>query len=174
MRLVPYASVVGSLMYAMLCTRPNIYYVVSMVSKYQSNPESKPWIAVKHILKYLKRTRDYVLIYGSEDLTPIGYTDFNFQSDIDSRKSTSSYVFTLDDRAISWRSVKQSCIADSTIVVEYIAACKTAKEAVWLMKFLLELKVIPLANGPIILHCDNTAAIAQSKDPRDHKKGKNL
>ena len=57
---------------------------------------------------------------------------------------------------------------------EYIAACDVAKEAVWLRKFLLELGVVPLAKGPIILHCDNSAAIAQSKDPRDHKKGKHI
>ena len=85
---------------------------------------------MKHILKYLKRTRDYVLIYGSEDLTPIGYTNFNFQSDRDFRKSTLGYVFTLGGRAINWRSMKQSCIADSTMEAEYIVACEVAKEAV--------------------------------------------
>ena len=115
MRLVPYASTVGSLMYVMLCTRPDICYAVGMINRYQSNPGSKHWIVVKHILKYLKRTRDYVLIYGSEDLTPIGYINSDFQSDKDSRKSTSGYVFILDGRGISWRSVKQSCIADSTM-----------------------------------------------------------
>ena len=76
--------------------------------------------------------------------------------------------------AISWRSVKQSCIVDSTMEAEYITACEAAKEAVWLKKFLLELGLVPLVKGPIILHCDNTVAIAQSKDPRDHKKGKHI
>ena len=60
MKAVPYASVVRSLMYPMLCTRPDIYFVVSMVSRYQSNPEQELWIVVKHIIKYLKRTRDYM------------------------------------------------------------------------------------------------------------------
>ena len=124
MRGIPYASVVGSLMYAMLCTRPDIYFVVGMVSRYQSAPSEEHWIAVKHILKYLKRTRDYMLVYQSESLEPIGYTDSDFQSDIDSRKSTSGYVFTFGGGAISWRSVKQSSIADSTMVVEYIAISK--------------------------------------------------
>ncbi|GFS36335.1 hypothetical protein Acr_00g0045430 [Actinidia rufa] len=165
---------VGSLMYAMLCTRLDICYVVDMVSRYQSNLGSEHWIVVKHILKYLRKTKDYVLIYGSEDLTPIGYSYSDFQSDRDSRMSTSSCVFTLDGGAISWRSVKQSCIADSTIEAEYIAAYEAPNEAVWLKKFLLELGVVPLAKGPIILHCDNSAAIAQSKDPRDHNKGKHI
>ena len=68
MRQVSYASVVGSLMYAILCTKPNIYYLVGMVSRYQSNPRPKHWQAVKHILTYLRRTRDYMFVYQCEDL----------------------------------------------------------------------------------------------------------
>ncbi|XP_057466438.1 uncharacterized protein LOC130755883 [Actinidia eriantha] len=127
-----------------------------------------------YIDKMLVKTGDYVLIYESEDLTPIGYSDSDFQLDRDSRKSTSYYMFTMGGRAISWRSVKQSFIVDSTIEAEYIAACEAAKEAVWLKKFLLELGVVPLAKGPIIIYCDNSATIAQFKNPRDHKKGKHI
>ena len=96
MRQIPYASAMGSLMYAMLCTRPNICYLVGMVSRYQSNPGPKHWQVVKRILKYLWRTRNYVLVYRCEDLIPIGYIDSDFQSDLDFRKSTSSYVFTVE------------------------------------------------------------------------------
>ena len=107
MRQVPYAFTIGSLiMYAMLCTRLDICYSVGMVSRYQSNPGPKHWQAVKHILKYLQRTRDYMLVYWCEDLIPIGYTDSGFQSDLDFRKSTSGCVFTLGGGAITWRSVK--------------------------------------------------------------------
>ena len=123
-------------MYAMLCTRSDICYSVGMVNRYQSNLGPKHWQAVKHILKYLWRTRDYMFVYQSEDLIPIGYTDSNFQSDLDFRKCTSGCVFTLGGGAISWRSIKQSCIADSTMEAEYVAACEAAKEAVWLKKFL--------------------------------------
>jgi len=66
-----------------------------MVSRYQSNPGREHWTAVKHIIKYLKRTRDYMLVYHSDELVPIGYTDSDFQSDMDSRKSTSGNVFTV-------------------------------------------------------------------------------
>ena len=79
MRQVPYASVVASLMYAMLCTRPDICYLVGMVSRYQSNPGPKHWQAVKHILEYLRRMRDYMFIYRCKHLIPIGYTDSDFQ-----------------------------------------------------------------------------------------------
>ena len=61
-------------MYAMLCTRPDICYVVGMVNRYQSDPGEEHWIAVKHILKYLRRTRDYMLVYQDESLEPVGYT----------------------------------------------------------------------------------------------------
>ena len=75
---LPYASAVGSLMYAMLCTRPDICFAIGMVSRYQSNPEEAHWQAVKHILKYLKGTRDYMLVYRGDDLVPTSYTDSNF------------------------------------------------------------------------------------------------
>ena len=74
----PYASAVGSLMYAMLCTGPDICYAVGVVSRYQSDPGVEHWTAVKHILKYLKRTRDYMLVYSSGSLKTLGYTDSDF------------------------------------------------------------------------------------------------
>ena len=78
MRGIFYASVVGSLMYAMLCTRPDICYVVGMVNRYQSDPGEEYWTTVKHIFKYFRRTRDYMLVYHDESLEPIGYTDSGF------------------------------------------------------------------------------------------------
>lgn len=75
---IPHASPVGSLMYAMLCTRPDICYAVGIVSRYQSNPGQEHWNDVKYILKYLKSTRDYVLVYKGGALNPIGYTDSDF------------------------------------------------------------------------------------------------
>ena len=85
---------------------------------------------MKHILKYLRRTRDYMLVYSSGSLETIGYTDSDFQGDIDSRKSTYGYVFTLNGGAICWRSVKQTCVADSTTEAEYVVASEAAKEVV--------------------------------------------
>jgi hypothetical protein len=115
-----------------------------------------------------------MLVYQSEDLTAIGYTDSDFQSDRDSKKSTSGYVFTLGGGAISWRSIKQSCIADSTMEAEYVAACEAAKEAVWLKKFLSDLGVMRIEQVPITLFCHNSGVVAQSKEPRNHKRGKHI
>ena len=78
MREISYASAVRSLMYAMLCTRPDICFVVGMVSRYQSDPYEEHWTAVKHIFKYLRRTRDYMLVYQDESIVPIGYTNSDF------------------------------------------------------------------------------------------------
>ena len=130
MRRIPYASAVGSLMYAMLCTRPDICFAVGMVARYQSNPGQGHWIAVKKILKYLRRTKEYSLVYQASEMYPLGYTDSDFQSDRYSRKSTSGYVFTLGGGAVIWKSVKQKCIADSTMEAEHVAASEAAKEAV--------------------------------------------
>jgi hypothetical protein len=90
----------------MCCTRPDIFFVVGMVSRYHSNYGEEHWQTVKHILKYLKEMRDYVLVYRVNDLIPVGYIDLDFQVDKDERKSISGYVFTLSGRAISWKSLK--------------------------------------------------------------------
>ncbi|XP_070034420.1 secreted RxLR effector protein 161-like [Nicotiana tabacum] len=174
MKAVPYASVVGSLMYAMLCTRLDIFFIVGIVSRFQSNPGREYWTAVKHIIKYLKRTRDYMLVYYLGDLASIGYTDSDFQLDRDSRKSTSRYVFNLGGGAISWRSIKQLCVADSTMEAEYVDASEIAKEVVWLGNFLKERNVAPSVQALIILYCDNSGAVANSKEPRSHKRSKHM
>ena len=102
---------------------------------------------------------------------PIVYTGSDFQSYIESRKSTSGYVFTLRGGTVSWRSVKQSSIADSTMEAEYIAASKAAKKAVWLKKFLLDLGVVPSVQSAITLYHDSSGVVANAKEPRNHKRG---
>ena len=79
--------------------------------------------------------RNYMHVCSSNDMILRGHTDYDFQTDVDFRKSTSGSIFTIGGGAIVWRSVKQSCIADSTIEVEYIAACEAAKKPIWLHKF---------------------------------------
>ena len=149
-------------MYGLLYTRPNICFAIGMVSKYQSNPGPEHWIAVRHILKYLRRTKDYILMYGGDELIRIGYTDFDFMLDNDLEKSTSGQVFTLGGGAVSWRIIKQKCIADSTTEAEYVAACEATKEAVWLKKFLMELEVVPTSLSPITLYCADSSSSTNS------------
>ncbi|PKI72505.1 hypothetical protein CRG98_007108 [Punica granatum] len=166
---VPYASAIGSLMYTMLCTRPDIAYAVSVTSRYQSNPGPDHWTVVKNILKYLRRTKDMVLVYGEGELRLDGFTDSDFQSDVDDRKSISGYIFTF-----SWKSSKQETTADSTTEAEYIAAFDATMKAVWIRKFVTELGIVPSISSPVELYFDNTGAIAQAKELRSHQKSKHI
>ncbi|KAK8593227.1 hypothetical protein V6N12_045311 [Hibiscus sabdariffa] len=87
-------------MYAMICTRPDLSYVLSMTSRYQANPGEGHWVAVKNILKYLRRTKDVFLVYGGEEQLSIkGYTDASFQTDKDDSRSQSGFVFRLNGGA---------------------------------------------------------------------------
>ncbi|CAA0830105.1 cysteine-rich RLK (RECEPTOR-like protein kinase) 8, partial [Striga hermonthica] len=141
-------------------------------TRYQSNPGLEHWS--EHILKYLRRTKEYMLIYQADELLPLGYTDSHFQADQDESKSTSGFVFTLGGGAIVWRSVKQKCVADSTMEAEYVAASEAAKEAVWLRNFLLDLYVVPSFPAAITVFCDNSGAVANSKEPQTHKASKHI
>ena len=174
MKRIPYASAVGSIMYSMICTRPDVAYALGAVSRYQSCYGEGHWNAVKTILKYLRRTRDIGLIYGGEELKIEGFTDASFQSDLDDCKSVSGFIFTLYGGAVSWRSSKQGTVADSTMEAEYIAANDAAKEAVWMRKFMDQLGVVPAVKLPIPLYCDNTATISLVKEPRLHKRAKHI
>lgn len=125
-----------------------------------------------NFLKYLRRTKNDMLIYFGKDLTPIRYEDYDFQLDPDFKKSTSGYVFTQSGGAIIQRSVKQSCIVGSTMEAEYVVACEAAKEAVWLQKFLIDFQVALVTSHSLILHCDNSETIANLREPRSYKKSK--
>jgi hypothetical protein len=124
---------------------------------------------VKNILKYLRRTKDLFLVYGGDkELVVKGYTDASFVTDPDDLKSQLGYVFTLNGGAFSRKSSKQGTVVESTTEAEYIAASATAKEGVWIKKFMIELGVVPSVQGPMEIYCDNNGAIAQAKEPRSH------
>uniref|UniRef100_A0A2N9FUY1 Reverse transcriptase Ty1/copia-type domain-containing protein n=1 Tax=Fagus sylvatica TaxID=28930 RepID=A0A2N9FUY1_FAGSY len=171
---VPYASAIRSLMYAMLCTRPDICFAVGMVSRYQSNPGPAHWRAVKRILRYLRGTSDHALCYHGGDLRLTGYSDADWASDKDERKSTSGYAFILGGGAVSWCSKKQSCIALSTMESEYVACSAAVQEAVWLRRFLQRLGVTAHAEDAVLLYSDSTSALAYAKDPKYHGKAKHI
>jgi hypothetical protein len=107
MNLISYASAVGNIMYAQVCTHPNLAFVTRLLGRFQSNPGFKHWNAAKKALCYLSGTKHYMLIYKrTNNLEVIGCSDADFAGCADSQRSTSGYVFTLVRRAISWRSYK--------------------------------------------------------------------
>ena len=111
---VPYASAVGSLMYAMVCTRPDIAHAVGVVSRFMSNPGREHWNAVKWIMRYLRGTSSVRLGFGIGQPLLVGYTDADMAGDVDTRKSTSGYLITFAGGAVAWQSRLQKCIALST------------------------------------------------------------
>ena len=172
---IPYALAVGSIMYAMVCTRPDVSFALSVVGRYQADPGESHWTAVKNILKYLRRTKDMFLVYGGEDeLVVKSYTDASFQTDRDDSRSQSGFVFILNGGAVSWRSSKQDTVADSTTKAEYIAAFEAAKEGVWVKNFISDLCVVEGTSKPLDLYCDNSGAIAHVKEPRNHHKTQHI
>ena len=172
---VPYASAIGSIMYAMICTRPDVSYALSMVSRYQENPGLSHWTAVKNILKYLRNTKEMLLVYGGEqELKVRGYSDASFQTDRDDSKSQSGWVFTLNGGAVTWKSSKQDTVALSMCESEYIAASEASKEATWIKNFIGDLGVVPSNKDPIEIFCDNEGAVALTKEPRDHGRSRHI
>ena len=111
---------------------------------------------------------------GDSDLHVKWYTDANFQSDRNDSKSQSSYVFTLNGGAVSWKSSKQETTVDSTTKVAYIAAFEVAKEAVWIRKFISELGVVLIIVDPVPLYCDNNGTIVQENEPQSHQRSKHI
>ncbi|GJR12854.1 retrovirus-related pol polyprotein from transposon TNT 1-94 [Tanacetum coccineum] len=162
---VPYASAVGSLMFAMICTRPDIAHAVGVVSRYMAKPGREHWGAVKRILRYIKGTSDVALCYGESGLTVKGYVDSDYAGDLDGSKSTTGYVFTLSDRIVSWVSKLQSVVAMSTMEAEYVAAAQTSKEAVWLKMLLEELGH---EQDNITLFCDNQSTLYLARNPNGY------
>lgn len=115
-----------------------------------------------------------MFMFHSDELAPIRYTNSDFQSYTDSHWSTFNFIFTLGGAIVIQKSVKQSCIVNSTIEAKYIVTFEVEKEVVWLRKFLMGLGVVLLPIPPMTLFYDNNGAMTQSKELRNHRKGKNI
>ena len=105
-----------------------------------TNPGREHWIVVKRILRYIKGISDVALCYGGSEFTVRGYMDSDFAGDLDKRKSSTGYVFTLAGVAVSWVSKLQTIVALSTTKIEYMAATQACKEAIWIQMLLEELE----------------------------------
>ena len=157
---IPYASIVGTLMYAQTCTRPDISFAVGMLGRYQSNPGLDHWKAAKKVLIYLQGT--------------IGYTNSNFAGCVDTRKSTFGYVYLLARGAISWKSAKQTVIVASTMEVEFVACFEATVQANWLRNFVSEFGIVDSIAKPLRIYCHNSAAVFFSKNDKYSKGAKHM
>ena len=139
MQNVPYASAVGSLMYDMVCTRPDIAQAVSTVSRFMSNPGRPHWEVVKWILRYLRGSTNMKICFGGGEPKLIAFSDSDMAGDVDTRKSTSGYLVTHSGGAVSWQSRLQKCVALSSTEAEFIAVTEASKELLWLKRLAGEL-----------------------------------
>ena len=168
-----YQSLIGSLLYCAIATRPDIAQAVGTVSKFCSAPCEAHLTAAKRILRYLKGTVSLALKYQkscSGKLT--GYSDADWGGDQDDRHSTSGNLFILSRGPISWLSKKQSVTALSTSEAEYVALSVATQEAVWLRRLLSEMRMC--SKEPTVLKEDNQGAVAIAKNPVFHSRTKHI
>ncbi|KAH9650271.1 hypothetical protein KPL70_026312 [Citrus sinensis] len=174
MKKIPYSNAVGSVMYAMVCSRLDIAYGVGVVNKFMGDPGKEHWNGVKWILRYLKGTSDHGILFGKVDgatCEVAGFVNSDFAGDLDKRRSITSFVFTMCGGAISWKASLQSVVALSTTEAEYIALTEAVNEAVWLRGLVSKLG---FKQETITINCDSSSAIQLSKNLKYHERTKHI
>ena len=171
---VKYSRVIGSLMYLMSCTKPDIVYVVNKMSRYTSNLGVMHSQGIMRVLKYLRFSRDYGLYYTRYPAVHEGYNDANWISNVKDSKSQSGYVFALGGVVVSWKSSKQMVIARSIMKYEFIALDKCGEEAECLRHFLEDIPRWPKSVPPICIHCDSQSAIGRPQNSMYNGKSRHI
>lgn len=168
----PYRELIGSLMYIMLGTRPDLNFSINYLSRFQGHPTDTHWSYLKRVLRYLKYTQDYELVYKRNDSDPlIGFTDSDWASDKEDRHSTSGYVFFALGNCVSWSTRKQATVALSSTEAEYAALSNGACEAIWLKEIL---NFFQFNFATIIIKEDNQPCIHIAKNAAEHRKIKHV
>jgi hypothetical protein len=162
---VPYREVVGKLLYLSITTRPDISYAVGVLCRYNANPGPKHWAAVKHLLRYLKGTKNYKLYYSSDDTSEpfVTYCDADLGGNVDNSRSTAGYVMKIGGGAVMWGSRLQRHVSLSSTESEYTTASATGCEVMWMRYFFDELGYD--MSKPSTLWMDSNSAIQVAKNP---------
>ncbi|KAM1248654.1 hypothetical protein ACFX2I_031418 [Malus domestica] len=175
MKNILYFNLVGGLMYTMVCSRPDIAHVVGLVSHYIHNPGKEHWQAAKWILRYQHETRDVGLCFQQSDSNfenfVVGYVDFDYAGDLDKRRSTTSYLFTMAKGPVSWRFALQSTVALSITEAEYMVIAEIVKEAIGIHGLI---KTLGIYQKQVELHCDSQSAIYLSKYQVYHSRTRHI
>lgn len=160
----PYRELLGSLMYVMLCTRPDICYSVGFLGRFQQKPTTQHWQSLKRVVRFIKGTKarclEYKQVRSAKPL--VGYVDADWASDIEDRKSVSGFAFFVFGNLVSWSSKKQTTVATSSSEAEYIALSSAVSEAVWLSGILDDLKL--KNSSPVTIYEDNQGCIGMAKN----------
>ena len=158
----PYSTLVGKLMFLAVATRPDLAYSVSALTRFMARPTLAHWQAAKGVVRYLASTVDAGITYRGSNTELVAYCDADYAGDIDTRRSTTGYVFIMNGGAVSWSSKRQPTVAASTTEAEYMAAAAAVKEGLWMRKLLDTLKI---KMDVINIRCDNQSAIKLLKNP---------
>lgn len=165
-----YAELVGSLLYLCNQTRPDLGFAVGRLARKMANPTEGDMTAAKGVVRYLAGTRNMGLVYGPAQ-TLAGWVDSDFAGDVESRKSTTGFLFTLHGGAISWRSRLQRLVTGSTAEAEYVAASEAVKDSIWLRRLAGDLGEDASA---VTLGEDNQACIAMASNPASSTRTKHV
>lgn len=170
---VPYREAVGSILFLSVVSRPDIAYAVSIVSQYLESPKKPHWNAVKRILKYIKGTLSYGILFKSniKNLNLEAFSDADFAGEQATARSTTGYLIRLGNSPITWGSKKQTCVSLSTTESEYISAGETTQVLLWISELIKELD---LRREIPILYLDNQSAIKLIKNPEFHKRTRHI
>ena len=171
---VEYAQIIESLMHLMNFSRPDIAYTMCRLSRYTHNPNNDHWSALARLIKYLRGTMNYGILYSGFLAVLEGYSDANWISDSDEIKSISGYVFTLRGGVVAWKSSKQTLIATSTMESEFIALEFAGKEAEWLRNFLSGIPLGMQLTPSISMHFDFQVAISIVKNKTFNGKNRHI
>lgn len=169
-----YQSLIGSLMYLGISTRPDIAHSVSKLAQFNTNPHAEHLAAAKHILRYLFSTMNTKILFKRTGQNLVAYADADWAGSCDERKSYTGYTFVLAGASITWESRKQQTVALSSTEAEYMALCAASKETVYLRNFLKELGFENFVKGPTILYGDNISSQHLVKNPMYHAKTKHI
>ena len=169
-----YQQAIGCLTYMSTATRPDIAVAVGVLSQYMSRPSNDHWMGVKRVLRYLKGTLQYGLKLSAHEEEPelFGYSDADWAGDVDTRRSTSGYVFQFGSSTVSWSSRKQSTVAKSSTEAEYVALSSATQEAVWLRRLMKDLG--RQMDAPTTIYEDNQGAIELAKNAKYHNRTKHI
>lgn len=169
---LPYRELIGSINYLAVCTRPDISYCVSKLSQYLTCYDQTHWVAAKRVLRYLKKTINYGLVFKGDEMSLHGFSDSDWGNNIDDRRSYSGFCFSLCGATVSWEARKQRTVALSSTEAEYMSLSDSCKEAMYLQKLISELNICETLK--IKIYVDNNGALRLAENSMYHGRTKHI
>ena len=159
-------------MYAMMATRPDLAFAISVVSQFMLKHDAMHWMIVKRIMRYLKGNINMRLHIGGQHINLAIYTDAEWADNVEYRRSTSEYIFFVGEGVVSWNSKQQQMVAQSIMEDKYMAMNQCTKEAIWLKNLMKDVGCVQKEATTIM--CDNQGSMALAKNPTNHDRSKHI